>query len=376
MTWPVVAPHEIFDYNTDGQIITRAEVSREVLKHAAPEQFWRTYTSKDLEWRVPPKSGLQTMRIKAKSNAHSANFKWKEVGELEPLPNAQIEFKEMVIQVTERGKAFPWTERTELATAIDVAAVVKEFAKDVIIVNINRDLARMFLYLDILAICRSGANVGTNKIVEGKSLLKTRQFNNGHITVSQASIDTNLGTIEGEALGKLTMENILNLVTYLSSSMKVPSRSGKGWGTYTIIINEKAYANLISDPVFRDGVKYGDPARLFGGTIGTFYGQEFVKDTSGMINLILADFEEVKNTGDTDAQAQAKANFLKDKAIAILISNDPVAESVLLPEQVTNVETNPYYRQRSAAIRTYRGETPTWFASVDGVGAGAVMIGL
>lgn len=345
---------EFFSFTTEGQPISRASLSKTIMKKVTPEVHWRKFTAKLTDFT----KGMSDHMIIPKKTIRDDEIFWKPIpNEFDTLDNATFGYKKFTIGVEERAIRFPFTQRAKLFSNYDIEAEIVAQAKSSIIASIERDLvANGFLYLDILGVCTTDNKVG---VVTGKSLLPTKQFstNDTPITISQASV-TNT-SVEGISLAPMTMGHIIAFAQALSD-LYTPSYSGNGFGNYVVILNSQAYNELLTDERFFQVVSYGgDPERIYSGYLGQFYGQEFILDKSKFLDRILS------NTNQN----------LRGKAVAVFLSKDAVYEAIALPEQVLPIEKADHGRFMAYAIQTYRGESPMWFASADGQGSGGVLIG-
>jgi len=350
---------EFFSFTTDGQPISRAELSREIMKKVFPETMFRQYVGKITDFGA----GKSDHILLVKKQTRDDTITWTQgIGEFDPLPNATMSYTRFDIGVDERGVRFPFTERAKLFSNFDIEAEIKEQAANTIKVSIERDLLmNAFVYLDILGICDNTTPGKVNAII-GKSLAPDKAFgtHSQNIIIKQVAYDDTNKTIDGNAIGNLSMESVLNFATILSQNYTPSYRNG-GFGNYLVIMNEQARNRLLQDPVFFTAVSRNqDAERLYSGYIGTFYGQDFVLDKSKMI--------------DTYITALRPA-VLQGKAICIFLSKDAVKEVIAKPEQILPLDKADSGRYMSYAVHTYRGESPIWFASVDGQGAGGILVG-
>jgi len=218
-----------------------------------------------------------------------------------------------------------------------------------------------FVYLDVLGITQAGGDVYHET---GKTLATSKDFMRDvdgiftPISITQVTYDTTLHTIAGKTPSNLTMSHILRFAQILHD-LNVPSYTGDGYGTYLVIINKQAENRLMTDPVFFQAVTYsGDVEKLYKGYIGSFYGQEFVRDEGKYIDKFIC----------------ALNSELQGKAICIFLGKQPVVEAVIRPEAVYEERPMDYGRYKGMAIRTYRGESPTWF-SAEGQPVGGILVG-
>jgi hypothetical protein len=338
---------EVFMDTTDTVPITRAEMSKELLKKVMPEATFRKYVSKFTNFGQNQGKYL----IVPKKITRGYETLWKgNIGEFDPLPTQSISFKTSDIEVDERGFQIPITLHAQIFTNFDIVAEVREQLADSIVASLERDLIEnAFGYLDVL-----GLNTDTGlQVLTGKSIFPDKIFsrNTTPITITQQDLSqTNFA--------RLTLDTILNFAQALTD-LNTPSYDGKGFGNYLVIINHQAQMRLMTDPDFKTMVsRLGDSERIYGGYVGRFYGQDIILDKGKWIDMFFA-------------QAQPS---LQGKAIAIFLSKDAIREAIVMPEQVLAPEYADFKRYMSVAVHTIRGETPTWF-SVEGQPSGGVLIG-
>ncbi len=349
-----------FMSTSDTGPITRADISKSIMKKVLPEAQFRKYVAKitDFTARKSP------YFIIPKKLTRDDEITWKAgLGEFEPLPTNQVMYKQFDVSVDERGAQFPFTQRATLFSNFDLEAEIREQASNSIIASIEKDLLlNAFTYLDILGIV-DNANPGRPAVVVGKSLAPTKTFssNTTAISISQVNYDTTAHKIEGVSVGNLSMNDVLAFAKVLADNY-VPSYMSKGgdFGNYLVICNKQAINKLLQDPVFYNAItRFQDREKLYSGYIGSFYGQEFVEDKGKWIDRLICTLNPELN----------------GKAVCIFLGKDAIKEAVLMPEQVSDLQKHDFGRYMTYAIRTYRGETPMWFASAEGQGAGGILVG-
>jgi len=347
---------ENFFSTTDARPVIRTEITKDMWKITFAYSNFRRYVDKITGFNEKMSDKIMVPKDLFRPEDNS----WEVVDEFQPLPTFNLNFGRFAIQVTERGKQFRHTERADIFSFIDINALVREKFTQIGVASIERDLLmNAFLYLDVVGIAKANGDL---KVVTGKSLGPTKTFLRDvdgiftSLTVNQVTYDTN--TIEGETPANLTMAHILNFATKLHD-LNVPSYSGDGYGTYLVIINKQAENRLLTDPVFFQAVTYsGDVEKLYKGYIGSFYGQEFVRDEGKYIDKFVCSLNPV----------------LQGKAIALFLGKSPVVEAVIRPEAIFEEDPMDFGRYRAIAIRTYRGESPTWF-SAEGQPVGGILVG-
>lgn len=338
---------DVFLDTGDTAPITRAEMSKEIMKKVMPEATFRKFVSKFTDFGQNKSSYF----IMVKRQTRGDDTLWKgNLGEFEPLPEQSMSWKQFDVAVDERGMKIPFTQRARIFSNFDIVAEVREQVSDSIIASIERDLVvNAFGYLDVL-----GLNTTTGLTVQtGKTILPTKTFSNNTnpITVSKVDVSTT-------AFAPLTMNTVLNFAKALQD-LYTPSYNGNGFGDYLVILNKQAENELLQDPVFYTAVtRFQDKEKLYTGYIGSFYGQEFVLDKGKWIDRFICSAQPA----------------LQGKAVAIFLSKDAVREAIVMPEQVLPMEQADFGRYMAIAIQTYRGETPTWFSS-EGQPAGGILIG-
>lgn len=354
-------PGDIADFMTSSNMsgVIRAELSKEVLKAAVPDMIFRRYVSKFADF-TQNKGGYVTVYKRLNL---PQNFTWTDVNESDPLPAYQLNYTRYTVPVSERGRQFPLTERASLMSNIDLEAEIKETASAFLVMAIETDiLSRGLMYLDILGIADTGNAVTTSV---GKTLAPTKTFNNTgepgatSITITQATYDTVLGTIDGVAPQPLTLGHILEFSAELQKRY-VPSWDGRGYGRYVVIMNRQARDRLITDPnVLTMLTRLQSSEYVQDGYIGSLYGQEIVVDNNNIIDTVTGGYSSV----------------LQGKAICIFLGHDALREAIAKPEGILGPEVADYGRRKGFAVQTYRGEAPVWFASVDPIGGGGVLVG-
>jgi hypothetical protein len=338
---------DIFLDTGDTGAITRAEMSKEIIKKVLPEATFRKYVSKFTDFGQNKSSYF----IMIKRQTRGDDTLWTgNLGEFDPLPEQSMSWKQFDVSVDERGMKFPFTQRAKIFSNFDIVTEVREQVSDSIVASIERDLIlNAFGYLDVL-----GLNTSTGLTVQtGKTLLPTKTFstNTIPITVSQADVSS-------ITFAPLTINTILNFAKALQD-LYVPSYNGNGFGDYLVILNKQAENELLQDPTFYNAVtRFQDKEKLYTGYIGSFYGQEFVLDRGKWIDRFIC---------------SAQPN-LQGRAVAIFLSKDAIREAIIMPEQVLPMEKADFGRYLAVAVQTYRGETPTWF-SVEGQPAGGILVG-
>jgi len=348
------ADTDFISYGTEAQPLVQAKMSKNIMKKLLPRMVFRPYASKITDFN----SRQSDYFILPKKLTDPIADTWGEVNEFDPLPTGSLGYGRMDIAVSERGKAWRFTERAKLLANYDIEAEITAHAKDIIPASVDKDLLmNAMVYLDIVGIADAG---GATTTVVGKSLAPTKTFANNTtpVTVTQVTYDATAGTIEGVVPQTLTMAHIRDFIDDLIAQ-KVPSRDGNGYGHYTVIMNKKAYNRIVTDPEWREMVRYTQPQRAFDGYVGTFEGQEFVLDESLFIDRFVSTIDPLLN----------------GKAILIFLGKDAFAEAVIKPEQILKGTPQDFGRYQAYAVNTYRGESPLWFASVDGQGGGGILVG-
>lgn len=348
--------NEFFSATTDGTPITRAEISKSIMKKVLPEAQFRKYTSKITDFTA----GKSNYFIVPKKLTRDDTVLWTQnLGEFDPLPSMTVAYKQFDIEVDERGAQFPFTQRVKIFSNYDIEAEIREQAGNSMIASIERDLLMNgYLYLDILGIV-DNSNPGKPAVVIGKSLGPTKTFSRHTtpITIRQVTYGTN--SIEGVTIGTLSMNDVLAFAKALSDNY-VPSYNKQGFGDYVVICNKQAVNRLLSDPIFFTAVtRFQDKEKLYAGYLGSFYGQEFVEDKGKWIDSYILSLHPT----------------LSGKAICIFLGKDAVKEAIVKPEQVLPLQKADFERFMSYGINTYRGESPMWFASEEGQGSGGILVG-
>jgi hypothetical protein len=338
---------DVFIDTGDTAPITRAEISKELMKKVMPEATFRRYVSKFTNFGQNQGKYL----IVPKKLTRGTDTLWQSnIGEFDPLPTQSISFKTSDIEVDERGFQIPITLHAQIFTNFDIVAEVREQLADSIVASLERDLIEnAFGYLDVLGL---NTNNGL-QVLTGKSVFPDKTFskNTTPITIKQQDLSQT-------TFANLTLDTILNFAQALTDQ-NTPSYDGKGFGNYLVIINHQAQMRLMTDPDFKTMVsRLGDSDRIYSGYVGRFYGQDIILDKGKWIDMFFT-------------QAQSS---LQGKAIAIFLSKDAIREAIVMPEQVLAPEYADFKRYMSVAVHTIRGETPTWF-SVEGQPAGGVLIG-
>ena len=362
--WGDVGSGTITDANiistTDVSGVIRTDISRELWKVTWVEANFRRYVDKITGFgrNMSDKFMIPKDILRPEDNI------WQVVDEFGALPEMNLNFSRFLISVNERGKKIALTERATLFSFIDLEALAKEKLSQVAVASIERDLlVNAYLYLDIVGICKPA---GAVEIAEGKSLGPTKTFDRdvdgkfSSVTVKQVTYDATNGTIEGVAPEPLNMSHILAFAKALYDR-NVPSYTGSGFGNYLVILNKQAENRLLTDPVFYNAVTYsGDVEKLYRGYIGSFYGQEFVRDESKFI-------EKFVNTIDP---------VLNGKSICIFLGKGAIVEAIVQPEVVREGLPLDFGRYKAWGITTYRGESPTWlFAAGEGQAVGGILVG-
>lgn len=338
---------DVFLDTGDTAPITRAEMSKEIMKKVMPEATFRKFVSKFTDFGQNKSSYF----IMVKRQTRGDDTLWKgNLGEFEPLPEQSMSWKQFDVQVDERGMKIPFTQRAKIFSNFDIVAEVREQVSDSIVASIERDLVlNAFGYLDVLGLnTNNGVTVQT-----GKTVLPTKTFSNNTNPITVSQVDVSQTTF-----APLTMNAVLNFAKALQD-LYTPSYNGNGFGDYLVILNKQAENELLQDPVFYTAVtRFQDKDKLYTGYIGSFYGQEFVLDKGKWIDRFICSAQPA----------------LQGKAVAIFLSKDAIREAIVMPEQVLPMEQADFGRYMAIAIQTYRGETPTWFSS-EGQPAGGILIG-
>jgi hypothetical protein len=339
---------EFFSYTTEVQTykISRASISREIMKRVMPELMFRKYVSKWTDFR----QGTDRYFEMWKKTTRPFSQHWNVVGEFEPLPSVHPAYKKYSVSVEERGVQIPWTERARIFSMIDLESEIRKHLEEVVAGSIERDLIKnAFMYLDVLGLwTNSGLEVHV-----GVSLNQTKTFaqeSGFPITINQYNIPAST-TFE-----PLTLRAIREFVKVLIDN-NTPSYDGKGFGRYVVIMNVQAKNSLYADPEFQTIFSRLQDARAFKeGYIGTYYGQELVEDTGRWIDYV---FTEVNPS-------------LAGKSICIFIGKDAIREAIVKPEEFVS-QKGDFGRFMSIGVNTYRGEQPTWFA-VEEQAVGGILI--
>jgi len=339
---------EFFSYTTEVGTykLSRASISKEIMKRAMPELTFRKFVSKWTDFRAGTDRYFEMWK---KTTAPYSQY-WRPVGEFDPLPTVMPAYKRYSVSVEERGAQIPWTERAQIFSAIDLESEIRKHLEEVVIGSIERDLIKnAFMYLDVLGLyTTSGLEVRV-----GVSLNSTKTFaeeSGFPITINQYTIPA------GTTFAPLTLSAIRQFVMELARQ-NCPSYDGRGFGRYVIIINAQAKNRIYSDPEFQTIFSRLQDARVFKeGYIGTYYGQEIVEDNGRWIEFV---FGEVNSN-------------LLDKSICIFLGRDAIREAIVKPEEFMH-QKGDFNRFHAIGVNTYRGEQPTWFA-VEGQAVGGILI--
>jgi len=339
---------EFFSYTTEVSTykISRASISKEIMKRAMPELMFRKYVSKWTDFRAGTDMYFEMWK---KTTAPYSQY-WQTVGEFDPLPTVFPAYKRYSVKVEERGAQIPWTERAQIFSAIDIESEIRKHLEEVVVGSIERDLLKnAFMYLDVLGLyTTSGLEVHV-----GVSLNQTKTFaqeSGSPITINQYTIPT------GTTFAQLTLRAIREFVMELARQ-NCPSYDGRGFGRYVIIMNAQAKNRIYSDPEFQTIFSRLQDARAFKeGYIGSYYGQELVEDNGRWMEFVF---------GEIDAR-------LLDKSICIVLGRDAIREAIVKPEEFVS-QKGDFNRFRAIGVNTYRGEQPTWFA-VENQAVGGILI--
>jgi len=350
--WDAVVPDgssgfssSYFMYTGTTTPITRAEMSKEIMKKVAPETTFRKYVSKVTDFGQNKANYL----IIPKRNTGYTDTLWTQnLSEFQALPTQNMSWHTIDISVNERGMQIPFTQRAKIFTNFDIITEVREQVADSMVASVEHDLLmNAFGYIDVLGLnTTSGLQVMTQSTVLPSATFATNTANYSVTNVSTTST----------TFAPISMTTILSFAQALEN-LYTPSYNGQGYGQYLILLNRQAQNELMQDPVFYNAVtRFQDRERLYAGYIGTFYGQEFVLDKGKWIDKYF-----LPTAG------------LTGKAVAIFLAKDSIKEAIVMPEQVLPMETADFGRFMSIGIDTYRGEMPIWF-SVEGQPAGGILI--
>jgi hypothetical protein len=339
---------EFFSYTTEVGTykLSRASISKEIMRRAMPELTFRKFVSKWTDFR----SGTDMYFEMWKKTTAPYSQYWQTVGEFDPLPTVFPAYKRYSVKVEERGAQIPWTERAQIFSAIDIESEIRKHLEEVVVGSIERDLIKnAFMYLDVLGLYTSSGL----EVHIGVSLNETKTFaeeSGFPITIKQHTIPAST------TFAPLTLSAIREFVMVLARN-NCPSYDGRGFGRYVIIMNAQAKNRIYSDPEFQTIFSRLQDARAFKeGYIGSYYGQEFVEDNGRWIEFV---FSEVNPS-------------LIDKSICIFIGRDAIREAIVKPEEFIS-QKGDFNRFRAIGVNTYRGEQPTWFA-VEGQAVGGILI--
>jgi len=339
---------EFFSYTTEVGTykLSRASISREIMRRAMPELTFRKFVSKWTDFRAGTDMYFEMWK---KTTAPYSQY-WQTVEEFEPLPTVFPSYKRYSVKVEERGAQIPWTERAQIFSAIDIESEIRKHLEEVVVGSIERDLIKnAFMYLDVLGLyTTSGLDVHI-----GVSLNSTKTFaeeSGFPITINQYTIPA------GTTFAPLTLSAIREFVMVLARN-NCPSYDGRGFGRYVIIMNAQAKNRIYADPEFQTIFSRLQDARAFKeGYIGSYYGQELVEDNGRWIEFV---FSEVNPS-------------LIDKSICIFLGKDAIREAIVKPEEFIS-QKGDFNRFRAIGVNTYRGEQPTWFAT-EGQAVGGILI--
>ncbi|QGA72461.1 phage capsid [uncultured virus] len=339
---------EFFSYTTEVGTykLSRASISKEIMKRAMPELTFRKFVSKWTDFRAGTDMYFEMWK---KTTAPYSQY-WQTVGEFDPLPTVFPAYKRYSVKVEERGAQIPWTERAQIFSAIDIESEIRKHLEEVVVGSIERDLIKnAFMYLDVLGLyTTSGLEVHI-----GVSINSTKTFaeeSGFPITINQYTIPA------GTSFAPLTLSAIREFVMVLARN-NCPSYDGRGFGRYVIIMNAQAKNRIYADPEFQTIFSRLQDARVFKeGYIGSYYGQELVEDNGRWIEFV---FSEVNPS-------------LIDKSICIFIGRDAIREAIVKPEEFIS-QKGDFNRFRAIGVNTYRGEQPTWFA-IEGQAVGGILI--
>ncbi len=337
---------EFFSYTTEVGTykLSRASISREIMKKVLPELTFRKFVSKWTDFRAGTDMYFEMWK---KTTAPYSQY-WQTVGEFDPLPVRHPAYKRYSVKVEERGAQIPWTERAQIFSAIDLESEIRKHLEEIVAGSIERDLIMNgFMYLDVLGLWTKNGSEERLEVHIGVSLNQTKTFaqeSGFPITINQYTIDH-----ANTQFAPLSLKAIREFATFLARN-RCPSYDGRGYGRYIVIMNIQAKNRLYSDPEFQTIFSRLQDERVFKeGYIGWYYGQELVEDNGRWIEFV---FSEI------DPQ-------LLGKSICIFIGRDAIREAIVKPEEFV-YQKGDFNRFYAIGVNTYRGEQPTWFASEEG----------
>jgi hypothetical protein len=337
-------------------------VVSELLKKMLPHYVWRRYTTKITDYG---KGKGDT--VVYRKDMSQLKQRWAVLGEYDKLYNTNMESKFWSVQVSERGVAFPYTERLNILGYDNPIAMLENHVGVALQSNVDTDLLEnAFSFLDLIYVSVQTGNVhslvgkdtaaitakyanqnkttlaGTKGATSGTKYMGVSSALN-YVTLTAADLTDQAADIGSTGYYKDT-PTIADL-KFIKSDLEA-KRVPKIGKNYVAVINPSMAYYLSTDPEFNNAIIRNLSDRFVDGELGTIWGYTFVIDDSGEMDDCFYD------NGDS-----------KIPSVAIILGADAVREAVALPEQIrrdTPLDAGRFHR---TAILTYRAEQPTWFSA-------------
>jgi len=239
--------------------------------------------------------------------------------EANAMPASQYSIKLGTLTINEYGNSIPYTGKVDALSKLSV--------KDTIIVALRNDMAKA---LDQAAKDQFAASDVTYTV---------RGTSSGRFSTTGVLIANNT------MLGDLNAYHVRNIVTFMKKN-HYPTYDGTD---YMCIASPTAVAGLFADSGWQDAYKYVQPANMWNGELGRYFGVRFVEETNLLSNVL----------GGTSGAGGAYGGF-------VFFGADAVAYGVATPPEIRVKEITDYRRSMGVAWYGILGFHKTWDNSADG----------
>lgn len=231
--------------------------------------------------------------------------------ELEPVQEAALTFYSDTITIQEITNSVTFSDRVEELAKLSIRAAAIQRLKD--------DAC------DVLDITYGATFTGADVVY----------VPTGSVSAPSYTVTTN-GSAGASATRNLQGDDVKNLADLMKSTYKAPSYDAEG--RYVMIIGTQAKRGFSDSRDIIEAAHYGEPARLFRGEIGEYYGVRFCEEN----NVLGSNLGGSANLGE-----------------GIMIGNDPVTEIIAKPLQL-QANVGAWERHRGIRYLVWLGVKRTW----------------
>lgn len=232
---------------------------------------------------------------------------------------SQYSIKLGTLAINEYGVGIPFTGKVEALSKLSV--------NDSIMITLKNDMAKV---LDQGAFDQFKASDVTYTV---------RGTGSGRFTTTGVLVAHNT------MLGDLNAYHVRNIVTFMKKN-HMPTYDGRD---YICVCSPQSVNGLFADSGWQDAYKYTNPANMWNGELGRYFGVRFVEETHLLSNTL----------GGTGGNAGTYGSF-------VFFGADAVAYGVAIPPEIRIKEITDYGRSKGVAWYGILGFHKTWDNSADG----------